>query len=262
MLRIGQFALLGGVTAKALRNYDDRGIFHPAWVDPATAYRYYSPAQLPELRRLVALRDIGVPLAEVAHLLRTGGDPTAVLEGRRRELAAERDRIDSMLRTLDIRIDLESGGPDVVLRSVPPQLVAAVPIDGRPVSDLFDSLERTVLAQKARAPLPPGMLLPADRCDAQIFVPVTRAVETGDVTSSRLPRQRMATALHRGAYEEMGTARSALTDWIESKGLNESDPIRILYLQFGADPDLALPPAYLSDHPGQYVTEIQVPVVD
>ena len=260
MLRIGQFALLGGVTTKALRNYDDRGIFHPAWIDPATGYRYYSPAQLPELRRLVALRDIGVPLADVAHLLRTGGDPTAVLEGRRKELAAERARIDSMLRTLDIRIDLEAGGPDVVLRSVPPQLVAAVPIDGRPVPDLFNSLEKAVLAEKARAPLPPGMLLPADRSESQIFVPVTRAVEAGEVTSSRLPRQRMATALHRGAYEELGATQSAITAWIESTGLSESDPTRILYLQFGADPQLELPAAYLSDQPDQYVTEIQVPV--
>ena len=68
MFRIGEFARLGGVSARMLRAWDELGLFRPAWVDPVTGYRSYSPAQLPELRRLPALRAVGVPPAELARL--------------------------------------------------------------------------------------------------------------------------------------------------------------------------------------------------
>jgi len=36
MLRIGDFARLGGVTVRALRHYDEEGLLAPARVDEAT----------------------------------------------------------------------------------------------------------------------------------------------------------------------------------------------------------------------------------
>src|SRR3954453_20322191 len=57
---IGAFAGFSGISAKALRLYDRMVLFRPAWTDGATGYRYYSAAQLPELRRIVALRDTGM----------------------------------------------------------------------------------------------------------------------------------------------------------------------------------------------------------
>ena len=90
MFRIGEFASLGGVSAKMLRAYDALALFRPVWVDPTTSYRYYSPAQLPELRRIVALRHVGVPLAEIAGLVAGGEDLRAVLDRRRSELERER----------------------------------------------------------------------------------------------------------------------------------------------------------------------------
>lgn len=46
LLGIGAFALLGGLTIGALRHYEEIGILRPAWVDPATHYRYYRPEQV------------------------------------------------------------------------------------------------------------------------------------------------------------------------------------------------------------------------
>jgi DNA-binding transcriptional MerR regulator len=73
MFQIGSFARLAGVSAKQLRAYDQIGLFRPVWVDPASAYRYYSPAQLPELRRILGLRQLGMPIEEIKRLA-TGGD--------------------------------------------------------------------------------------------------------------------------------------------------------------------------------------------
>ena len=45
MITIGEFALSTGVSVKALRFYDDRGLLTPAEVDPHSGYRRYSAAQ-------------------------------------------------------------------------------------------------------------------------------------------------------------------------------------------------------------------------
>ena len=62
MFTIGSFAELTGVSAKRLRHYDTLELFRPAWTDPDSHYRYYLAAQIPELQRIVALRDLGIPL--------------------------------------------------------------------------------------------------------------------------------------------------------------------------------------------------------
>ncbi len=119
MFTIGPFARLAGVSPKVLRAYDALGLFRPVWVDPATDYRYYSPAQLPELRRIVSLRDMGIGLAEIGQLVSGGADLRSALDRRRLELERERREIDRRLATLDIRVEMSSAGseqPDIVVR--------------------------------------------------------------------------------------------------------------------------------------------------
>src|SRR5690349_12643865 len=59
LLRIGPFSRLARVTIKTLRFYDAAGLFRPAWTDPRSGYRFYSTAQLPALRRIRVLRELG-----------------------------------------------------------------------------------------------------------------------------------------------------------------------------------------------------------
>lgn len=63
--RIGAFAVLGGVSARTLRFYDQIGLLRPARIDPRTRYRIYLPRQLKELAAIVELREVGVPLTEI-----------------------------------------------------------------------------------------------------------------------------------------------------------------------------------------------------
>lgn len=44
---IGEFSQRSGLTARALRLYDDSGLPAPDFVDEATGYRYYAPRQYP-----------------------------------------------------------------------------------------------------------------------------------------------------------------------------------------------------------------------
>ncbi|MFE3626647.1 MerR family transcriptional regulator [Streptomyces goshikiensis] len=45
LLGISTFARRVGLAPSALRFYDDCRVLRPAWVDGATGYRFYSPAQ-------------------------------------------------------------------------------------------------------------------------------------------------------------------------------------------------------------------------
>ena len=52
-----------------LRHYDDIGLLKPAEIDQFTGYRYYSPAQLPVIGRITALKDMGFSLADIVKML-------------------------------------------------------------------------------------------------------------------------------------------------------------------------------------------------
>lgn len=72
MFQIGEFSRIAQVSASQLRNYDQLGLFAPEKVDPQTGYRYYSAKQLPQLNRVIALKEMGLSLAQIKNLLENG----------------------------------------------------------------------------------------------------------------------------------------------------------------------------------------------
>src|SRR5215218_3665649 len=69
MFRIGEFSRIARVTIDTLRHYDALGLLKPANVDPFTGYRYYSARQLMSLNRILALKEVGFSLEEIARIL-------------------------------------------------------------------------------------------------------------------------------------------------------------------------------------------------
>ncbi|MEU4314837.1 MerR family transcriptional regulator [Nocardia sp. NPDC024068] len=78
LITIGAFARSCGITASALRFYDDSGLLAPAGVDDTTGYRYYSPAQVDRAVTIRRLRDIDMPLEKIAGVL--AADPHTAAE--------------------------------------------------------------------------------------------------------------------------------------------------------------------------------------
>lgn len=266
MFTIGPFARLAGVSAKVLRSYDGLGLFRPVWVDPATDYRYYSPAQLPELRRIVALRDMGIGLAEIGRLVSGGADLRTALERRRGELERERREIDRRLAALEIRVEMGTAGseqPDIVVRPVAADIVATLALAERDDGDVgaaFYELEGFVRDLGRRAHRPPGAFISTDG-SIEIFVPVTGSIiPTDRVGFRRLTACRAATMIVRGPYELVREARGAVERWVEAAGLEPAGELRIIYLQFGAEPELRVPRGYIVELDADLVTEVQLPV--
>jgi hypothetical protein len=74
LLSIGQFAQLAGLTAKALRHYDELGLLRPTHVDDFTGYRWYSLEQARDAVAIRRLRAFELPL-DLREARPGAGDP-------------------------------------------------------------------------------------------------------------------------------------------------------------------------------------------
>ena len=78
-LSIGEFARASGLSAKALRLYDELDLLPPAHVDQANGYRYYTHDQLQRAHLVARLRLVGMPLVRIRSVLELPG-PAAAAE--------------------------------------------------------------------------------------------------------------------------------------------------------------------------------------
>lgn len=280
MLKIGEFSRLSRVSVKMLRHYDEIGLLTPAHVDPFSNYRYYAADQLPRLNRIVALKDLGFGLDQIARLLEDGcsaDEIRGMLMLKRaeieRQIAAEQARllrIEERLRTIE-----REGSPppyDVIVRPVAAQLVASIrlraPLDGNAVTCAFERLEAYVARFAARAARPPLTLYhdeaySDDVRDVEVVVPVEHSIEPSDeVQVRRLSgAPLMACVVHTGDYRTLDDAATLLLQWIDGNGFTIAGPLRELYVRFGADNNgYTLPNTVLAETVAQFVTELQLPV--
>jgi DNA-binding transcriptional MerR regulator len=263
VLRIGDFAALAGVSVKMLRHYDERGLLPPARVDPSSGYRYYSPAQLPVVARLVALRGLGFGLDEAGGLLAGDGAlDREALAARRRAILAERDELDRRLAALDV---FDPAVP-VTAKTVPAAAYATrrATVSGEgDVGALFVDVEERVAAAGARAVAAPLALVHGaggGEVDVEVAVPLAPgAAGAGAGAGVVLPARRVAAAVVVGPYAGVPAAAGAVLAWRAATGHRPCGPVEEAYVRFGAEPDLDLPPAFLADDEAGLVTEVRVP---
>src|SRR3954452_18416109 len=91
---IRAFAQLMGVTVKALHHYERRGLLSPQR-SPA-GYRRYSLRDLKSLDRVLALKSLGFPLAEIARFIAPQGQIAPKSRRALQEKSALRARRDQL----------------------------------------------------------------------------------------------------------------------------------------------------------------------
>ncbi len=143
MITIGVLARASGLTASALRFYDDCGLLVPARVDPLTGYRYYAEEQRERATLIRQLRAIELPLEAIAEIL--AGD-------------AERSRrlLDRHVAELTRRAREAAYVAAVVEQS----LGAHVAADAAALAEAIDQV-RTAAARTREIPVLAGVLLEA-----------------------------------------------------------------------------------------------------
>lgn len=268
MFKIGEFSKLSQVPVKTLRYYDEIGLLKPAEVDRFTSYRYYSAAQLPRLNRILALKDLGLSLAQIAELL-DGDLPAEQIRGMlrlkqgevRQKLEEEQARLARVeWRLRQIEQEGEMSVEEMVIKKVPAMTVASlrdvIPTYGD-VGQLYGELFKYVGRHRAR-PSGPALAIYHDQeyrerdVDAEAAVPVSKSIPPSDRVNVReLPVvEEMACIVHQGSYDTMGEAYSKLMSWIEANGYRICGPNREVYVKGPR----------LLRRASSYVTELQVPV--
>lgn len=69
LMMIGEIADFFGVSRKAMRLYEKKGIIKPVKVDAANGYRYYSADQVQQLNALLELKAFGFSLDEIKTII-------------------------------------------------------------------------------------------------------------------------------------------------------------------------------------------------
>lgn len=271
MLSIGEFAKHGGVSVRMLRHYDSIGLLRPARTDPFTGHRHYEAAQLARLNRVIALKDLGFNLEQVAAVLDERVSATelrGMLRLRRAELAEAATAAETRLAQVEARLRIiESEGTmpteDVVTKPLPAVHLAEltgtaatfVPADIGPViGPLFEQLCQRLEAAHT-TPVGPGHARYEEAPDGGILVHAAMPVPA-DVHHIEglqivdLPAvEQAATIVHRGPMAEVLPTVQALAHWIEDNGHTTDGYTREVTLAA---------PANLQE----WVTEIQAPLTN
>jgi len=250
MLKIGDFAKLGRVSVKALRYYGQLGLLTPAWVDRFTGYRYYALDQLPQLNRILALKDLGFSLDQVRHLLQSdlpAAEIRDMLRTKRAELECAVQRERARLERVETRLlQMEHEGQmpthEVILKSVPAFRVLGVRgviLSFEDVSVLFQRLDRYLLQHGlGREAAAPRVAILHDAgthmkgVDAEVAAPTTAVgAASPPAVVHELPAVReMACVAHPDGHESLGEAYRAGVAWMERSGYGTAGPTRELYL--------------------------------
>jgi len=132
MFRSGEFSNIARVSKRLLQYYDEIGLLKPAHVDPETGYRYYSARQLPHLNRILALKDLGLSLEQIAEMMHENISDE-IIHGMlmRKKAQLEQTLLEDLQRLRQIEARLRQNQrsedlPDVLVTSIPAQFFLSV----------------------------------------------------------------------------------------------------------------------------------------
>ena len=111
--RIREFATLAGVTVRALHHYDRLGLLKPS-ARSRSGYRLYRDCDLVRLEQIVVLKFLGLPLKEIARLLKKQSPLPETLRRQQVVLAEKRRQLDMAIYAIEQaeRSARSSSGPD------------------------------------------------------------------------------------------------------------------------------------------------------
>jgi DNA-binding transcriptional MerR regulator/effector-binding domain-containing protein len=272
MFTVGEFSRLAQVSTRLLRYYDEIGLLKPLQTDRFTNYRYYSAEQLPQLNRILALKELGLSLEQIQRLLRDQVS-TDELQGMlmlkkaeiEQQLQTELQRIRNIEARLRYLRHTEAEQPlDVVIKQVPAQpvlsmrmtiesfaagvglffeqVVPALPAKGP--YGLFFAIWHSGGPYESSSDIEIGRMISAESHEPVV---VTDAVQ---LQFRHLPAvSTMATFVVQGSTADMHIGYSAIGQWAEVNGYRFAGPPRELFLRLPQAADMS-----------DAITEIQYPV--
>jgi len=269
VLKIGEFARVAHVSIATLRHYEKVGLLKPAVLDPDTGYRYYSLDQLPRVHRLLALKELGFSLEQIAQFL----EEALSLEHLRGMFTLKQAQTQQMIDTEQARLtriaarlcQIEQEGKmpayEVLLKQVDALLIASVREMVRLDGGLGQSYGKVAayLEQQGVQPGTPAIFLLHSRSEQRddgLFIDLETAIPLStplsgneQITIRTLSGGLMACTIHTGVDLFLGQAYAALYRWMKDNDYQITGPAHQIRLKYGKQMD-----------PTQYLTEVQFPI--
>ena len=271
MYSIGEYARIAQVSKRLLRYYDEIGLFQPVKIDRESGHRYYSATQLPELNRILALKDLGISLNQIQRFVRDEISATEIqgmLSLRKAELEQQVLEELQRIRTIESRLkqiqERDSLVKDVIVKQVPEQrFVSARKVLSQVESpDDFFWAVLNVLTQGDRGSKGKMTIIfhedgiESDYIDMEFGKSLDRssrltlANHNGiTLTDKSLSSATMATFVPQTKDCSKLLGYNAIADWVEANHYDLAGAVRLVFLE-------------LPKQPGDddYVMEIQFPV--
>jgi DNA-binding transcriptional MerR regulator len=270
-LKVGEFSRLCQAPVKTLRYYDEIGLFTPAEIDRFTGYRYYTLEQLPHIHRIMALKELGLSLDQIALLVNENLSLDEIRAMLLRQQQEVQQRIDEEMERLALvrfhlrQIENEAKLPNlqIVIRALQP--FPALTLRGVfPGQRDIDQTGLAIMQAYARGDLktvavPLGIAyveeFRREDLDYEFVLPVedtrVKAVSLGENGTLTLREvaalPTAATYVHQGDYDGLTDASVALQRWAVANGYRLGREMRMVYFR---GPMHRVPPA-------EYLTELQ-----
>ena len=273
MFKIGEFSNIARVSGVLLRHYDQIDLFKPIHVNPENGYRYYTIEQLPELNRILALRDLGFTLEQIGRLIQeniSSDEIQGMLKLKQAQIEQAVAEEQARLRRIASRLkQVQQHGSfaqhEIVLKPLPEAHYLSI---REPVPYLNKSGKLYYEVGDAVRQHAPSLVT---YCMAMFHDPLFRTQNTDfelgylldepknleiplangrSLTTKHLaPIEQAATCIHTGPWSEMHIGFSAIGYWLETNNLTISGKTRELYLNL-------VPP----EEDEKLVVELQIPI--
>ena len=255
MFQIGEFSKLARVSKRLLHHYEDIGLFKPAHVDQFSGYRYYSANQIPLLNKILALRDLGFTLEQIADMLQNN-IPEQEIRGMLRMKQAETEKTIQQeqlrLKGIEARLqmlDMTDADLDVVIKEIPETHFLSTRQSIEKPEDVINLVQ--VILQQTPNHISGNQLgrfmavihteeFRHENNDVDLgFITkklITKPLELSSCTLNpkTLPKvTSMATAVQVGGAELVFMALGKIAAWIEQNGYMIAGPYRELVLEAG-----------------------------
>jgi len=280
MFKIGEFSKLCGLSIDTLYHYEKMKILIPDNINEYTGYRSYDAAQLVTVNKLLALKDAGFSLDEIAKILNNNLSNSVLLEmleikalSLENELKSKRERLERLHTNIFL---IKNGGVPVMneisIKKVEPIFAASIRKSfskdrfDEELEIMWSDVNRHIDKKGGRRTIPCMMIYYTgwvdlvnwtdtgeQPLDVEVVEPMIRPIEGNKIVRVyELPAvQKMACIVHKGPFTSISKTNEMLYDWIKNNG----------YIAVGTLREIYHKGEWATDNPDEYITELQVPLL-
>ena len=231
-------------------------------MDSQTGYRFYETSQLPELAKIISLRQMGLSITNIKSIL-NGSDLEQILKLRKQELETEISLSSSQLLQINNLLEGKSMEKEVIVKELPSYTVYYKEGVIKDFRDIVNFILQS--AGECKSTNPNIKCVEPDYCyvsyldgeykETDIKIRYAQAVTQMGIPSETIKFETLnpvkaACIYHKGAYDNLRESYSFLLKWVEENGYEIAEPIRERYIDG----------MWNKASEDEWLTEIQVPI--